>query len=282
MERICAYHSGAIPPLGEHRMGHVHSVYRRAVNLALEDGSLVTVSPLADGRGPCCLHVEGCAAPPGHVPGEQVLLTRTVLRIGAWQAEISPDGGYELPRGVLHVAPDRCGEVATYLAYRLEAERVRVDQNPIWAAAQMWIQRWCHVLEERFACNDRWGIVAAGRELLGLGQGLTPSGDDVLTGLFALLGMEGSPVMGADRLLGRIIQGQREQTTDVSWQMLCAAAQGQYKQVLIDCAQVLGTEGRNPADCVKRVLSIGHSSGRDMLQGCMTALRILQHYSNKI
>lgn len=278
--RICACHSGALPPPGEQWTGWVHSVYARALNLALAPHRLVTVSPMADGRGPCAIHVAGTTAPAGHQPGERVVLTRTMVCIGPWQADIPAQGVYQLSRGTLRGTPGSWAQGAIGLARRLEAEQARVDTDPIWAATQARIVRWCRVLEERFAQADRPGIVAAGRELLGLGQGLTPSGDDVLTGLFALLGLEGSPLAETDQLLGRIIRGQRAQTTDVSWQMLSAAAAGEYKQVLVDCAQALAGQGADHNALVERVLGIGHSSGRDLLLGCLTALRILQHHSD--
>ena len=105
MEQICAFHRAALPPPGECRMGRVHSVYRRAVNLALEDGRLVTLSPMEDGRGPFSFHLAGSVLPPGLTPGEPVLVTGTLLRAGRWQAALPPEAGYALPRGVLRPAP---------------------------------------------------------------------------------------------------------------------------------------------------------------------------------
>lgn len=276
MDQICACHRGALPPPGERWAGRIHSVYRRAINIALESGQLVTVSPMADGRGPYSFHVAGAALPPGHVPGERVVVTETLLRIGARQAEIPGDGIYDLPRGTLRLTPRRCTEAAALLERLLEREASRVDADPVWAVTQKRIRHRCDMLVQRFCRGDIPAIVENGRALLGLGQGLTPSGDDILTGMFAVLGMQGSPFPAADLLLSRVIRGQREQTTDVSWQMLSAAAAGCYKQMLIDCAQALGTEGVDATPSAERVLGIGHSSGRDMLLGCLTALRILQ------
>lgn len=276
MEQICAFHRVALPPPGECRTGRVHSVYRRAVNLALGDGRLVTLSPVEDGRGPFSFHLAGSVLPPGLAPGEPVLVTGTLLRVGRWQAALPPEAGYVLPRGVLYPVPRDYGRAAARLEARLERERPRVDSDPVWAMTGTRIRRLCADLAEGFCRKDRPGIVTVGRALLGLGQGLTPSGDDVLTGLFALLGMAGSPFEGADRLLGQVIRGQREQTTDVSWQMLSAAAGGCYKQALVDCAQALAAEGPEADAFTDRVLDIGHSSGRDMLLGCLTALRVLE------
>lgn len=101
------------------------------------------------------------------------------------------------------------------------------------------------------------------KEMLGLGMGLTPSCDDWLVGF-----------LYASRVLGKaeqfhtvseaVLKYADEYTNKISAAYLKAAARGEYYELLERCL----LEGKS--DCILRLLSIGNSSGSDMLSG-MTA-----------
>ena len=93
---------------------------------------------------------------------------------------------------------------------------------------------------------------------MGLGQGLTPSGDDVLMGVFLSVGLLNSPVNRCHSLLSFIIGNMSDKTTDVSYQGLLRASEGFYRSILTEAAEAM-TSTWDTADILLKVLSIGHS-----------------------
>ena len=121
------------------------------------------------------------------------------------------------------------------------------------------------------AYGDRAAALEATDELIGLGDGLTPSGDDFLVGLTAALRATrhdlAAPI--ATRAAGRA----RGATTDVARAALEHAARGEYAERIHD---VLGALARSDEERlrsqVERALSWGASSGADSLLGVLVAL----------
>lgn len=108
--------------------------------------------------------------------------------------------------------------------------------------------------------------------LLGLGPGLTPSGDDVLCGL--LCGLLRSPLgdSGPVRALaGAVCREAQGRTHPVSTAFLQAAAGGASFGRLERAWSYL--TGRGP-ECLKELLEVGSSSGGDCLLGLLLAGKI--------
>lgn len=111
--------------------------------------------------------------------------------------------------------------------------------------------------------------------LVGLGPGLTPSGDDFLGGMMiALRAVNQISVLSGLRALVRHAAKQR--TNPISQCHLAAAADGlgaaALHAVLDD---VLAGNGRGMARHLDAVARIGHSSGWDALAGAVTVLRAI-------
>ena len=110
----------------------------------------------------------------------------------------------------------------------------------------------------------------AAQGLIGLGTGLTPTYDDYLTGLLFCLHYAELNVEALDRAvldsLGR--------TNQYSAAFLRAAAEGGNFSLLADCLETGGEEALN------RLLTVGSSSGHDMLAGMCAAMTFLE--SNKL
>ncbi len=111
--------------------------------------------------------------------------------------------------------------------------------------------------------------------LIGLGPGLTPSGDDLLGGCMIAL-----HALGQERIaqaLGHLVLTQApERTTTVSLAHLRCAAEGQGAEALHDTIRVL-CAGSNEGFrlCLDRIAAIGATSGWDALAGVYLALRAL-------
>ncbi len=129
------------------------------------------------------------------------------------------------------------------------------------------------------AIIERWsetGNITTLVDLIGLGSGSTPSGDDVLVGILVSLSAS-SPQ--ADRQLSRLrstihIEELRMNTPQPSAQMVAAALDGAFPELLCDLATQL--KEANATDtriqqCIKCVSSQGVTSGSSFLLGFISA-----------
>ena len=110
----------------------------------------------------------------------------------------------------------------------------------------------------------------AAQGLIGLGTGLTPTYDDYLTGLLFCLHYADRAVEALDSA----VLDSLSRTNRYSSAFLRAAAEGGYFSLLADC---LETGSREALD---RLLTVGSSSGHDMLAGMCAAMSFL--ISNKL
>jgi hypothetical protein len=109
------------------------------------------------------------------------------------------------------------------------------------------------------------------RGLVGLGHGLTPSGDDFLSGALALLDALGFRQVHAS--LAQAVIDSAGLTSPLSGCFLRAAAAGHVGEHLHGVVASLITGDIDAAVTAAR--RIGHSSGWDMLAGAATALRVI-------
>jgi hypothetical protein len=134
------------------------------------------------------------------------------------------------------------------------------------------------------AAGDLAGAVEAAESMIGLGPGLTPSGDDVLTGLLLALRLLGGAIRGgtravwlADWLSAAVTYEAGSRTTSLSATLLHCAARG---QAAAEVATVLRAfAGQEPAaPAVTRLLAAGKTSGADLAwglaAGCRAALAL--------
>ncbi|QXJ25363.1 DUF2877 domain-containing protein [Actinomadura graeca] len=139
-------------------------------------------------------------------------------------------------------------------------------------------------LAECCAVGDLAGAVEAAERIVGLGPGLTPSGDDILSGLLVALRLVGGAVRDggaavrlADWLGAAVTADAGTRTTALAATLLhCAAAGGAGGEVAAVLRSVAGHEQAAPA--VRRLLAVGHTSGADLawgvLAGCRAALAL--------
>lgn len=111
------------------------------------------------------------------------------------------------------------------------------------------------------------GHPGAVRPLLGLGDGLTPVGDDVVAGWLVTAraaGRDPAPI-------ARAVAGDADRTTTLSATLLAHAVEGECLPELRSLLLELRA-GRDPEAAVERLAEVGHSSGLGMLLGAHLAL----------
>jgi hypothetical protein len=113
--------------------------------------------------------------------------------------------------------------------------------------------------------GDGAALVAGGRLLAGLGGGLTPAGDDFLTGVMLWAWLAHPEPQGFCRSL---LEASAARTTMLSAAFLRCVAAGECSAAWHALLAALdGGSERQLADAVKSVLSFGHTSGADALAG---------------
>ncbi|TDD39435.1 DUF2877 domain-containing protein [Actinomadura sp. KC06] len=139
-------------------------------------------------------------------------------------------------------------------------------------------------LAECCAEGDLAGAVEAAERIVGLGPGLTPSGDDILCGLLVSLRSVGdalrhgrTAVWLADWLGAAVTADAGTRTTALAATLLhCAAAGGAGAEVAAVLRCVAGHEPQDAlvtGQAVRRLLAVGHTSGADLAQGILAGCR---------
>ena len=120
--------------------------------------------------------------------------------------------------------------------------------------------------------GDRLAAAYPTRRLIGLGDGLTPSGDDVLIGIEAALHALGSPAAG---FLDEALADVDARTTTVSAAYLRHAAAGEFAERLHHLLAVLVSEEAREATlagAIGEAVAWGATSGTDCLIGVLEGL----------
>lgn len=128
---------------------------------------------------------------------------------------------------------------------------------------------------------DQAAIPAAG-ELVGLGSGLTPSGDDLLVGYLTGLWCTFRKEIDRRRFvtsLGRAVIDFSQGTNAISRTYLLHAAHGQVTSRLVTLAQAIGQgEGYEYLlDSTEAAMYAGHTSGMDAVTGLLLGLITWNH-----
>ncbi len=245
--------------------GAVHSVFARTINLEVA-GRLITLA-VAD--------VDDAPA--------------TVRVSASWWAEAAPGDPLTVGAGALAVAghtltfadaswwrPQRAGWTpagAAALASGVAALDALIPAAPpaptrFLAAVHAALTTRLDALAAALASGRPDAVRAAADALVGLGQGLTPSGDDALTGALLVATTPGSPLARAVAPLTPPDPWGR--TSRIAAEMLDHAGRGRFRASLLALADALAT-GADATPPARAVAAIGSSSGTDLLSGVRAA-----------
>lgn len=269
--------------LGSLPRGRVHSVFARTVNIEVEGGDLLTLASRGVDNAPdtVVIDLEGF----GDVGIER-----------GGRAEIAPGA---LGAGPLRVDLDGVSSWSPALpTYPRDDARLRANLR--WVSIRLWQSeggrrargQWSPgdsfadasraMLDERSASlgasllrADLDAARAGAAAMVGLGPGLTPSGDDFLVGLFAILNIAQSPCHPMRAICGDVVAIARTSTNAISVAALANAARGRVRQSIEALVRELidGT----PAGlrvALDRVLAIGATSGSEIVAGLVSGLAL--------
>ena len=265
----------------------IQSIYRSVVNISTADGLLTIASPEGGGLPNGILADLG---PDWRViglhSGMAVFLSDETIRV--------PDAGLEIqfdaaapwsPR--LRSSADAADSAAARWRRRSGATRA-IAQGRASAAGfgallredlsddPVGILGVAHpILSElvvALEAGDRTRAAEVARRLVGLGPGLTPSGDDVLVGIEAALHALARPSAG---FLALAMGGVEERTTALAATLLRHAGAGEFAERLhILLAALLGSDDEAIPATIDRALAWGATSGTDCLLGVLIGLDV--------
>lgn len=207
--------------------------------------------------------------------GDEVHLE--VGRAALWPAELRP-----IEAGRLAAARTRIAVVEAVLSGAPPESLAQPEGNP-WRASEA-----ISGLADGLRRGDADAAGEAASRLAGLGPGLTPSGDDMLTGAMTALtlvrGEEASALRRAiadaavprtTRLSAAYLDAAARGEAGEAWHMLRDALAGPARGAGAKGAPVVAAEAEaaKVEEAARRVLAFGETSGADMLAGFVLAFR---------
>ncbi|MBV7434081.1 DUF2877 domain-containing protein [Cardiobacteriaceae bacterium TAE3-ERU3] len=128
-------------------------------------------------------------------------------------------------------------------------------------------------------------IDSAVSSLIGLGGGLTPSGDDFLSGLLVAMHLQSSPLSQHLALLQTAVQRYLNQTHVISAAFISDAVLAQVSstvQEFVDCLHDSTVEQQRVQASLSSLTDLGHRSGYDLLSGLLAGLPFLHNRSTAL
>jgi hypothetical protein len=244
--------------------GHVHSVFDRALNILWHDGRLLTVhgpGPLLAPFAVALAHFPTCSARPGmgvRRSDDTIALGGLVLDwVDATTVETA--------------MPEHPGDRAAVASLRAALPESRPSGGLTSAAGARATAR----LAEGARSQDVLAFLDGALALLGLGEGLTPSGDDCLVGTLAVIHRFARPWLSAHpEIASRIGGAVPAATTAIARDFVEHALAGHFAESLLDLMTAASAEPACRAAAL--LLRTGATSGADTLYGIRLALAALE------
>lgn len=253
--------------LSGHHTGRIHSVFHSSLNLQIGDRLI----HIGDGKhGLCCFGMildeeslqvilRSCREGNLAVVKKDGLYLYTVSRVVILEIHQFSEVDLKIPR---MKAPE---QLETLLIYR-QLEAMEADLE-LGLNRDSEFERYAGILAA--SSEDERDLEEAVYYFLGRGIGLTPSGDDILTGYGAVL-----QAFGRAELLVHVLRGATVKTTEVSRAYLTSMMDGYANEYFCDMIlQIFCKEVLKLQELLCRIEKIGNTSGRDTLYGIYLGFR---------
>jgi hypothetical protein len=263
--------------------GYVHSIFNRTVNIqSLETGELYTVACHEIDNGPntlviqvdCFNHIDLSINDRVYAENNTLHITNklaiTTDNVAFWESNMPnyPQNVEILKRNLTKMRDyiDIYGidggikrSLNTYNTFEIELSRMLEERTGLLLSGLL---------------NNRMSeSIENARNLIGLGPGLTPSGDDFLVGLFTVLNIQKSPLHPLKEFCKEVVKLAKPLTNEISYMALQKASIGKVRESIISLVNSIldGTE-EDLILSLNKVLKIGSSSGTDIAFGIVCGL----------
>ena len=231
--------------------GRVHSVFERTVNVLWGDGRLLTLHGPGPLAAPFAIALERLPARFAVSPG---------MPIGRSDFEWAKAErvALDMPDGPLAFHADALPELPCARA---------LGEGAGLAAREM--------LEGGIAAGDHRAFADAACRLIGLGEGLTPAGDDCVLGAVAAIHRVARGWLTEyEGQRDRLADAARRRTTDIARDFLLEALHGRFAEPVL--ALLTAGSDDDAGHAARHLLAMGATSGADTLCGIRLACRALE------
>lgn len=286
--------------------GTVHSVFRQACNIRIEPYRLLTLLPPEKDNVPHGIRLNTSPQPVFlklfHV-GQPVACRGGILRIDRpkFSVDLRTARPWHIDIKGLHIDLRRCDHAQAWAMawWELNAssrrsglsgvmEGVSPSEGPP-APSEVFLQQSAHAVPALLQATRDFQFEDAGtsiRRLIGLGPGLTPSGDDFLVGYLAGLSSTAGNSPSRTQFLAALdaeMSDAARHTNEISRAYLLSAAKGHVSEPIAKLAQQLNQANNmsSVTAATQAALQVGHTSGADgvlgLLLGCLAWQSLAPH-----
>ncbi|MFB3169190.1 DUF2877 domain-containing protein [Neobacillus sp. 179-C4.2 HS] len=273
--------------------GFVHSTFNRTLNIkCFENGDLYTIacSNLDNGPNTLIIDVDNMKSinivVDDRVRVENNLLyirdrlTISIEKVNIWES-ILPS---YTPN--VEILKQNVMKVKEYINIHGVGGGIKknfIPQNPFEAEVSNMLEKRTLLLFNELI-NDRISsALPHAVSLVGLGPGLTPSGDDFLTGLFTIFNMKNSPFYPYRSFCEDVLKKARTLTNDISYMTLKKAASGKVRESIISLLNaILVEDDQDLILSLNKLLNIGSSSGTDIAYGIVFGMEATIRAGGKV
>lgn len=261
-----------------HFDGSIHSVFDRVCNVMLDDGGLVSIVAPEFANAPRAVKIEisrFASFSSFTEVGQSANCRAGIIRLSGVDKTIDLRNAstwtpIPLNRRT-HIDPPTHDSGRRHLQSFVESAHQAED-------LKFWQESIGCFISNNFDQLSTTRCAADLRELIGRGPGLTPAGDDFITGFLAAIHLfSGRSEIFHTFLANFKIQIEiwSRKTTDLSAWMLRDATMGWFAEPVLDLCHALGNEEMSDLSRDKlaaRVLALGHLSGLATLSGLLSGL----------
>jgi hypothetical protein len=263
--------------------GFVHSTFNRTFNIqCLEDGELFTVACSEMDNGPNTLVIDvDCFDKMDIKINDTVYVENQILHI-ANKLSIHIVN-VEQWESILPLLPNNVEGLKVNIAIMKNfidlhgksggIKKASKFQNSFEKEMSKQLQERTGLLLNDLLNNRMTSALQHAVSLIGLGPGLTPSGDDFLVGLLTIFNTRNSPSFSHKAFCELVVEKAKSLTNEISYMALKKASIGKVRESLIRLIHSLinGTE-EDLILSLNKVLNIGSSSGTDIALGLVCGL----------
>lgn len=264
--------------------GYVHSVFKRTINMmSLNDGHLYTFACKEIDNAPNTL-VLNCATMenlPAAV-NDRIYSDGRVIWIGSAQGiSFSEALPWETKLPDYPQKTDGIKKNSAYVEQRIreggKAGGIKplVNQTtPFEQEIRVMLTKNTELLGFHLATGDLSKALGCAQSLLGLGPGLTPSGDDYLTGMIAVFMVNDHPIPEFQQFGRDVAMLAKTATNVISYSAIEQASNGKVRESISQLITFLLTGEEEFLNAIDEVLKIGSSSGTDIALGIVAGIEI--------
>ncbi|MBI0577455.1 DUF2877 domain-containing protein [Neobacillus cucumis] len=264
--------------------GFVHSTFNRTFNIFCQENSeLYTIACGQMDNGPNTIVIEADSFEKLNLEVNDIVYSNhhilyigdkmaiTLERVENWES-ILPTYPEDLNRLKINL-----NKMKSYIDIHGKSGGIKkaLSQTPFEKEMSNLLEKRTNLLFSELLKNRMSAALQHAVSLIGLGPGLTPSGDDFLVGLFTILNMRHSPFISDHFFCEEVVKKAKDLTNDISFMALKKASAGQVRESIIVLVNSLINGKENELIlALKNVLNIGSSSGTDIALGLICGLEV--------